>query len=91
MLSLEFSENAQRQLVKIARRDKQTARDIKEKIQWLGANFERIEHEKMHGHPEFSLHSGQYRILYIISRKEQLIRIQDIDKHDAAYRKLRRR
>jgi len=91
VFALEFRETAQRQLAKIARRNKQVGQDIKDKIEWLVTNVENIDHEQMHGHSEFSLHSGQYRILYTIARTARMIVIEDIDKHDAAYRKLKRR
>jgi len=61
---LDFQQLAHRQIVKIARKNPGVARDIKEKIQWLVENADQLDHEKMHGHMEHSLHSGQYRILY---------------------------
>ena len=91
MFRLEFRETARRQLAKIAKRNPTIGRDIKDKILWLAANAENIEHETMHGHAEQSLHSGQYRILYSIDRTNGIIIIVDVDKHDAAYRKLKRR
>ncbi|MEW5717814.1 MAG: hypothetical protein AB1817_04235 [Chloroflexota bacterium] len=91
MFLLDFRETARRQRKKIAQRNPEVGRDIKEKIAWLVANAETIGHEKMHGHDEQSLPSGQYRILYSLDRIKQMIIIEDIDKHDAAYRKLKRR
>ncbi len=91
MFTLDISRNAQRQLFKIARKNPSIVKDIKEKIQWLGANAENIEHEKMHGHNEYSLHSGQYRALYVLDWESKRIAVVDVDKHDAAYRRLKRR
>lgn len=91
MFHLEFRDTARRQINKLARKNPNIVRDIKEKIQWLVSNADNIDHEKMHGHSESSLHSGQYRILYSIDRANRKIIIEDIDKHDAAYRKLNRR
>lgn len=91
MFRLEFRNTAQRQLARIARQNPGVAQDIKDKILWLATNFEDIEKEKMRGHAENSLHSGQFRILYSVNRSDQLIVVEDIDKHDAAYRKLRKR
>lgn len=88
---IEWDDRAGRQLDKLSRRNPQIARDIFEKVEWLVANAGSIDHEKMHGHDEHSLHSGQFRVLYSIDRANQLITIEDIDKHDAAYRKLKRR
>ncbi len=91
MFTLDISRNAQRQLFKIARKNPSIAKGIKEKIQWLGANAENIKHEKMHGHNEHSLHSGQYRVLYVLDGESKRIVVEDVDKHDAAYRSLKRR
>jgi mRNA-degrading endonuclease RelE of RelBE toxin-antitoxin system len=91
MFRLEFRETARRQLIRIARRNSDVGHDLKVRIQWLVANIEEVDHEKMHGHDEYSLYSGQYRILYSMDRSKQLVIIEDIDKHDTAYRKLRRR
>ncbi len=67
------------------------AQDILNKIEWLRANAEVIRHERLSGGPEFNLHSGQYRIPYLLNRRQRRIEILDVDKHDAAYRRLRRR
>ena len=91
MFTLDISRNAQRQLFKIARKNPPIAKSIKEKILWLVANAESIEHEKMHGHDEHSLHSGQFRVLYVLNWKSKRIVIVDVDKHAAAYRSLKRR
>jgi len=45
----------------------------------------------MVGHKEYSLHVGQFRILYLLDRKRCLIAIQIIGKHDESYRRLKRR
>ena len=91
MFRIEWSDRAERQLDKLARRNSEVAQDIFEKVEWLAKNVAGVDHERMHGHAEHSLHSGQYRILYLIDRANELVVIQDIDKHDAAYRKLKRR
>jgi len=39
----------------------------------------------MRGTRHFSLHSGQYRVLYLWDRTQDMIIIEIIDKHDAAY------
>jgi len=91
MFRIEWSDRAERQLDKLARRNSEVAQDIFEKVEWLARNVTSIDHERMHGHAEQSLHSGQYRILYSIDRANELVVIHDIDKHDAAYRKLNRR
>ncbi len=60
------------------------------KIDWLAENADRLDHEKMKGHAEMSLHFSGYRILYLLDRPKQTIIIRFIDKHDKAYQKLRR-
>jgi mRNA-degrading endonuclease RelE of RelBE toxin-antitoxin system len=67
------------------------AKDILDKIEWLRTNAEALRHERLSGGPEFSLHSGQYRVLYLLDRRRRQIEILDVDKHNAAYRRLRRR
>ncbi len=88
---LDFKETARRRLRKIARHSPQLAGDISRKIRWLAANAPAIRHEYMKGSDEASLHVGQYRVLYLIEWTTQTITIVDIDKHEEAYRRLRRR
>ena len=63
--------------------------DIVRKIYWLAANADVIAHERLKGHWEYSLHCGQYRIPYSLDRANKVITIEDIGKHDEAYRRLR--
>ena len=39
---------------------------------------------------EHSLHCGQYRIPYLLDWTNRVIIVTDIDKHDEAYRRLKR-
>lgn len=91
MFRLEFRERARKRLSKIARHDPQTAKDAHAKIMWLVENAYEVAHERMKGYDEYSLHIGQYRILYSLDWGNELIIIEDIDKHNAAYRRLKRR
>ena len=91
MFEVEWRERARRNLAKLARRNPEIAQDIYEKVHWLAENAERVAHERLHGHTESSLHSGQYRIPYLVDRANQRIIVEDVDKHDAAYRSLKRR
>ncbi len=91
MFRIEWSHRALRQLDKLSRRNPEIAKDIFEKVEWLARNAQDIDHEQLLGRNESSLHSGQYRIPYLLDRANQRIVIEDIDKHDAAYRKLKRR
>lgn len=63
--------------------------DILDKIEWLSAGVENIRHARLKGSKEFSLHSGQYRVIYNLDRSKQHIEILDVGKHDTAYRRLR--
>jgi len=81
-----FTQRAGRRLSKLPRT---VARSIADKVRWLAAHAEEVCHEKMKGHEEYSLHVGQYRILYIIDHENRCIFIEDVGKHDEAYRRLR--
>jgi mRNA-degrading endonuclease RelE of RelBE toxin-antitoxin system len=45
----------------------------------------------MVGHKEYSLHVGQFRILYLLDQAKRRIVIHIVGKHDEAYRRLKRR
>jgi len=45
----------------------------------------------MTGHPEYNLHVGQFRVLYLIAHETKQITIQFIGKHDEVYWRLMRR
>jgi mRNA-degrading endonuclease RelE of RelBE toxin-antitoxin system len=87
---LEFRESAERRLIQIARRNPQIAKGIHGKIIWLVDNVDAIGHERLKGHEGYSLHFGQYRILYTLDRARHLITIEDIGRHDEVYRRLER-
>ena len=91
MYQIELRKRARRQLVKLARRNPQVAQDIFKKIEWLGRHAEEIEHERLKGREEFSLHIGQYRVPYNLDYENHMVIIEDIGKHNAVYRRLRRR
>lgn len=88
MFEVVISDQAEDRLGKLPRR---IADGIVRKIHWLAANATAIRHEYMKGSDEASLHVGQYRVLYLIDWTAQAITVVDIDKHDEAYRRLRRR
>jgi mRNA-degrading endonuclease RelE of RelBE toxin-antitoxin system len=64
------------------------AQDIIDKIEWLCSEVNEIKHSRLKGGDEFSLHSGQYRIIYLLNRLQQSINILDIGKHDEVYKRL---
>ena len=88
MFEVVLEERASRQLAKLP---KKIGGGILRKLRWLGENAEVIKHERSAGHKEYSLHYGQYRIPYLLDWTNRLITITDIDKHDEAYRRLKRK
>jgi len=83
-----YSPQAGKFLEKLAEKSPHTTRDILEKIEWLAENAEVIRHERLRGTRHFSLHSGQFRVLYLWDRAQDVIIIEIIDKNDAAYQQL---
>lgn len=67
------------------------AEAIARRIRWLVENADFIQHEKMTGAEEYSLHLGQFRILYTLEFQTRTITIVDIGKHNEVYRRLRTR
>ena len=88
MFEVMLEERARRQLAKLP---KKISGAILRKLRWLGENVEVIKHERLRGHEEYSLHCGQYRIPYLLDWTNRVITVTDIDKHDEAYRWLKRR
>ncbi len=91
MYTINYERPARAWLEKLAPKNPDLAAKIVKKIDWLAENADQIDHEKMKGHTEMSLHFGGYRILYLLDRLRQNITICFIDKHDKAYQRLRRR
>jgi mRNA-degrading endonuclease RelE of RelBE toxin-antitoxin system len=88
MFEIVLEEQARRQL---ARLPNEISGDILRKLRWLGENAEVIKHERLKGLKAYSLHCGQYRIPYLLDWTNRVITVMDIDKHDEAYRRLKRR
>jgi len=76
-------------LRRLERLPKEIIQDIIDKIEWLCSDVNIIKHSRLKGGNEFSLHSGQYRIIYLLDHLHQRIDILDIGKHDETYKKLR--
>ncbi len=60
------------------------------KILWLIEHAEEIAHRPIKGSEFFSLHSGSYRLPYLIDRSQKLIVNDDIAQHDAAYDRIKK-
>jgi len=89
MYKVIYSPQAEKALEQLVRKVPYLAKDILDKIEWLAENAEAIKHERLRGTRDFSLHCGQYRILYLWDREGKII-IEIIAQHDEAYRKLKR-
>ena len=87
MYEIVISRRAERPLDKL---DPQISDGIVSKIYWLAENVDAIGHERLKGHKEYSLHFGQYRVLYTLDRTSHLVIIEDIGRHDEVYRRLGR-
>lgn len=85
MYEYQFSPTARRKLSKLAKSNPDLARMIMRKIIWLAENAEQIAHQPIKGSHFYSLHSGPYRIPYLLDKDKARIVINDIAKHDPAY------
>jgi mRNA-degrading endonuclease RelE of RelBE toxin-antitoxin system len=90
MYTITYERSAEAWLLKLAKRNPDIVAKIVKKIDWLAQNVDHLDHEKMKGHSEMSLHFAGYRILYLIDRLKQSIVVRFIDKHDEAHQKLKR-
>ena len=88
MYGIVYTPQADEALEKLASKAPHIADGILNKIEWLAQNADDIRHERLRGHRDFSLHCGQYRIIYLWDRKGGKIIVELIGKHDEAYRKL---
>jgi len=59
-------------------------------ILWLTEHVEEIAHRPIKGSEFFSLHSGSYRIPYLIDKHRKLIIVDDVGQHDAAYNRIKK-
>jgi len=91
MYRIEYTPKAQAALRLLAHKNPQTASQITRKIRWLAENADDIAHQPIEGSPFFSLHSGSFRIPYLLIPGKQLVIIDDIAHHDRAYRRINKR
>jgi mRNA-degrading endonuclease RelE of RelBE toxin-antitoxin system len=82
---LKFTDKAVESLSRISSED---VKKIKKKILWLVQNGDKIQHQRIKGSQLFSLHSGKYRIPYLVDKQSQVIIIDDVGKHDEVYDKI---
>ena len=85
MYRIELMDEAMRDLAQL---DKQIARRMYKRLQWLGDNFERISPEPLRG-PLADLYKfrvGDYRVLYDTLREEQVLVIHHIRHRREVYK-----
>jgi mRNA-degrading endonuclease RelE of RelBE toxin-antitoxin system len=87
MYRTEYTPKAQAALRLLARKNPQAASQVARKIRWLAENANNIAHQPIEGSPFFSLHSGPFRIPYLLIRDKQVLIIDDIGQHKT-YRRI---
>jgi mRNA-degrading endonuclease RelE of RelBE toxin-antitoxin system len=85
MYHCEFTPKARAALRKLARKNPGATTTIIRKIEWLAEHVEEVAHRPIKGSPFFSLHSGPFRIPYLLDEDNRRIVIEDIAQHDTAY------
>jgi mRNA-degrading endonuclease RelE of RelBE toxin-antitoxin system len=88
MYEVQYAPKAQAALRLLARKDPSSVQRIARKIRWLAENASNIAHQPIEGSPFFSLHSGSFRIPYLLIPARQLVIIDDIAQHDKAYKRI---
>ena len=81
----EFTPKARTALHKLARKSPRITKAIVRKIEWLAEHADEVAHQPIKDSPFFSLHSGSYRIPYLLDMANRRIIIYDIAQHDTAY------
>lgn len=84
MYAVELKDEAERDIEHL---DKQTARRITDKLEWLGANFDSVKAETLKGKWArfFKLRVGDYRIIYQVLRPEKVIEIYRVQHRREVY------
>ncbi len=90
MYRYELMPKAQDALEKLARKNPKAAKSTIRKIEWLIRHADNIAHRPIKGSSFFSLHSGSFRIPYLLDAANQRIVIDDIAQHDDAYDRINR-
>lgn len=85
MYRFEFTPKARAALRKLTRKNPKATKAIVRKIEWLAKHTDDIAHRPIKGSPFFSLHSGSFRIPYLLDAANRRIIIDDIAQHDDAY------
>ena len=82
---VEFSREA---LTSLSRLDKQVAQRILNRIKWLSLHIEDVNHKALTGHLRgaFKLRAGDYRVIYELKHKANVLTIRFIAHRSEVYR-----
>ena len=85
MYEINFTKSAKESLLKI---DKQIARRIIRKIEWLGENFDLIKPVSLKGELSefYKMRIGDYRVMYTVNREKLVITIHFIGHRKEIYK-----
>ncbi len=85
MYRFDFTPAAERDLDRL---EPSIRKRILKRLKWLGQNAERVRHESLSGPLSglFKLRAGDYRILYDLIERDQLILVHQIDHRREVYR-----
>jgi len=89
MYGIVYTPQAEEALRRLASKAPHIVEGILNKIEWLARNVDSVRHERLRGHRDFSLHCGQYRIIYWLDRSSETVIVELIGKHDEVYRELK--
>ena len=85
MYRYELTPKARVALRKLARKNPKATKAIVRKIEWLAEHADEVAHRSIKSSPFFSLHSGSFRVPYLLDTANRRIIIDDVAQHDAAY------
>lgn len=89
MYGIVYTPQAEEALRRLVSKAPHIVEGILNKIEWLARNVDSVRHERLRGHRDFSLHCGQYRIIYWLDRNSETVIVELIGKHDEVYRELK--
>jgi len=85
MYHCEFTPKARAALRKLARKNPKATKAIIRKVEWLAEHADGVAHRPIKGSSFFSLHSGSFRIPYLLDTANRRIVVDDVAQHDDAY------
>jgi mRNA interferase RelE/StbE len=84
--SVRFSTEAE---AAIGRLDKRSAQRMLDRIKWLCQHVDDVEHVALSGHLRraFKLRVGDYRVIYELNRRANVLTVRDIGHRSEVYRR----